>query len=232
MGLYMPKAIGLYILPKAKKPNPRRAKSVNTPMDIGDPAKARAVTLKWLDEDGPPPAEHMCLLFPDDTERVERLSKKFFVSPDQTVERLSNMAIRTMLEFHNKNISKERVGMVAMRQKAAAEALMQLQEFKRLEKENEALKPKAKIHGEIVKGASKGGKENAKRLQKKQQQWHTNLLDHYRNQPLTHHMEYQAEAQRLQRIKHKYPELASIPSTETLRKYLGTLLRALFPNLY
>ncbi len=102
-------------------------------MDIGDPAKARAVTLKWLDEDGPPPAGHMCLLFPDDTERVERLKKKFFLSPDPTIDRLSNMAIREMLECQKEDLSKELADNVATRaqQKAAAEAFAQLQEFQK-----------------------------------------------------------------------------------------------------
>lgn len=60
----------------------RPIKKASTPRDIGDPAKARIDTLKWLKGEGPVP-EHFSLLFPDDEEALEDYKKDLWVHPER-----------------------------------------------------------------------------------------------------------------------------------------------------
>lgn len=60
----------------------RPIKKTSTPRDIGDPAKARIDTLKWLKGEGPVP-EHFSLQFPDDEEALEDYKKDLWVHPER-----------------------------------------------------------------------------------------------------------------------------------------------------
>jgi len=67
-------AIGYYVGPINNDPTPR---------DIGDPAKARVETLKWLKGEGAVP-EQFNILLPDDEEALDHYRKDLWLHPERT----------------------------------------------------------------------------------------------------------------------------------------------------
>ena len=65
-------AIGYQVLPS----------KTSTPVDIGDPAKARVDTLKWLKGEAPVP-EQFNILLPDDEEALDHYRKDLWVHPER-----------------------------------------------------------------------------------------------------------------------------------------------------
>jgi len=72
-------------MPSIKKPKIAlgyHSSKTSTPRDIGDPAKARVDTLKWLKGEAPVP-EQFNLLLPDDEEALDRYRKDLWVHPER-----------------------------------------------------------------------------------------------------------------------------------------------------
>jgi len=60
----------------------RPIKKTSTPRDIGDPARARVDTLKWLKGEGPVP-EQFNILLQDDEEALDHYRKDLWVHPER-----------------------------------------------------------------------------------------------------------------------------------------------------
>ena len=212
---------------KVTKENARLAKSAGAPRDIGDPAKARGDTLKWLKGEGPAP-EHFSLLFPDDEEALNDYKKDLWVHPERA-KADAFAAYQFIAEAGD-----------GMKDLLKSDQIRLNAEKVELSTRVTALKKKIAPY---VDGQSSGGRATAEPHKQDQERYTRILGNYYQNsykgRDRAQRVSYRQEAGRLltqSGIKWTDPDSGKElppPQEDRLRKFiLPPLLRDLFPHLY
>lgn len=208
-------------MPSIKKQKNRASK----PRDIGNPAKARVDTIKWLKGEGPVP-EHFALLFPDDEEVLDNYKKDLWVHPERAkadavaaYQFIAEDPMKDLLKYEQTRLNAEKVELST-----------------RVTALNKKIAP-------YVEGQSSGGRATAAPHKQDQERYIGILREYYKStykeRDRAQRLSYRREADRLlthSGLKWIDPlsnEELPPPQEDRLRKFiLPPLLRDLFPHLY